>query len=434
MYTTSSFPSFVTKRSLFLFAPVPQKKAEGGPFPDGCVKYGEVRRAIIFRNGSDVPFPQKERKTYMKKNSSIRLTESAIMIAFAAVLSLVKIVDMPYGGSVTAASMLPVILIAYRYGTAWGLFTGFTASLLMLVLGMSSLSYATSGAAAFAIIMLDYIVAFTVMGLGGIFRNRVKKQSTALALGTLVVGALRYICHVISGCTVWAGVSIPDTDGLLYSLGYNAVYMVPETIITVAAAVALGSALDFRKEGLAPLRGDAGMAKRSFGAFFLLIAAAIDALFLFSSTQVENADGDVVFSVTGLAQANWLLIGMITAGALLAYFAVERLRPAILLGTGVVYAAASLIVSAVTGGEADILLIAGVLAVCVVLTMVVGRLYASAAAVTGILVAGLYLASVLLGGEGLAVYDYIILVVALLGGVVASAAIGKYLKNRKQTD
>ena len=110
------------------------------------------------------------------------------------------------------------------------------------------------------------------------------------------------------------------------------------------------------------------------------------------------------------------------------------LRPAIPLGTGVVYAAASLIVSAVTGGEADILLIAGVLAVCVVLTMVVGRLYASAAAVTGILVAGLYLASVLLGGEGLAVYDYIILVVALLGGVVASAAIGKYLKNRKQTD
>ncbi len=374
----------------------------------------------------------KERKIEMKKNASIRLTESAIMIAFAAVLSLVKIVDMPYGGSVTAASMLPVILIAYRYGTGWGLFTGFTSSLLMLVLGMSSLSYATSGAAAFAIIMLDYIVAFTVMGLGGIFRNVVKKQSTALALGTLVVCALRYLCHVISGCTVWAGVSIPDTDGLIYSLGYNAVYMVPETIITVAAAVALGSVLDFRKEGLAPLRENAGMAKRSFGAFFLLIAAAVDALFLFSSTQVENADGDVVFSITGLAQANWLLIGVITLGAVIAYFAAEKVRPAILLGTGVVYAAASLIVSGVTGGEADFLLIAGVLAVCVVLTMVVCRLYASAAAVTGLLVAGLYLASVLLGGDGLSVYDYIIMAVALVGGVVASTAIGKYVGSRKK--
>lgn len=368
----------------------------------------------------------------MKKNASVRLTESAIMIAFAAVLSLVKIVDMPYGGSVTAASMLPVILIAYRYGTGWGLFTGFTSSLLMLVLGMSSLSYATSGTAAFAIIMLDYIVAFTVMGLGGIFRNVVKKQSTALALGTLVVCALRYLCHVISGCTVWAGVSIPDTDGLIYSLGYNAVYMVPETIITVAAAVALGSVLDFRKEGLAPLRENAGMAKRSFGAFFLLIAAAVDALFLFSSTQVENADGDVVFSITGLAQANWLLIVVITLGAVIAYFAAEKLRPAILLSTGVVYAAASLIASGVTGGEADFLLIAGVLAVCVVLTMVVCRLYASAAAVTGLLVAGLYLASVLLGGDGLSVYDYIIMAVALVGGVVASTAIGKYAGSRKK--
>ena len=368
----------------------------------------------------------------MKKNSSIRLTESAIMIAFATVLSLVKIVDMPYGGSVTAASMLPVVLIAYRYGTVWGLFTGFTSSLLMLVLGMNNLSYATSGAAAFAIIMLDYIIAFTVTGLGGIFRNTVKKQSAALALGTVVVCALRYICHVISGCTVWAGVSIPDTDGLIYSLGYNAVYMVPETIITVAAAVALGSALDFRKEGLVPLRENAGMARRSFGAFFLLIAASVDALFLFSSTQVENAEGEVVFSITGLAQANWLLIGVITAGALFAYFAAEKLRPVALLGTGVVYAAASLIVSKVTGGEADLLLIAGVMAVCVVLAMVVRRLYAGAAAATGILVAGLYLASLLLGGESPAVYDYIVLAVALVGGAVASAAIGRYAgKGRK---
>ena len=53
------------------------------------------------------------------------------MLAFATVLSLIKIVDMPFGGSVTACSMLPILIIAYRYGTKWGLFTAFAASLLM---------------------------------------------------------------------------------------------------------------------------------------------------------------------------------------------------------------------------------------------------------------------------------------------------------------
>ena len=53
----------------------------------------------------------------MQTSKSIRLTESAIMLAFATVLSLIKIVDMPFGGSVTACSMLPILIIAYRYGT-----------------------------------------------------------------------------------------------------------------------------------------------------------------------------------------------------------------------------------------------------------------------------------------------------------------------------
>ena len=77
----------------------------------------------------------------MQTRKSIRLTESAIMLAFATVLSLVKIVDLPYGGSITACSMLPILLIAYRYGTAWGLFTAAAFSLLQIVTGMSSFTY-----------------------------------------------------------------------------------------------------------------------------------------------------------------------------------------------------------------------------------------------------------------------------------------------------
>ena len=97
------------------------------------------------------------------KNTKVRvLTESAIMIALSTVLSILKIAEMPYGGSVTVASALPIIIIAYRYGLKTGLFAGTVHAALQLVLGLSALSYATSWQSVVAIIMLDYIVAFAV--------------------------------------------------------------------------------------------------------------------------------------------------------------------------------------------------------------------------------------------------------------------------------
>ncbi len=204
--------------------------------------------------GGTVPFQKKGSVVYGKKRA-LRLTESAIMLAFATILSMVKLVDLPYGGSITAFSMLPILLIAYRYGTGWGLFTAFAHSLLQLLLGMNALSYATSAGAAVAIILLDYVVAFLVLGLGGIFRGKLRSQGAALAAGAILTGALRYICHVISGCTVWAGLSIPDSHALLYSLAYNATYMVPEILITVVGAVYLRRCwISAAKPSPAPLR------------------------------------------------------------------------------------------------------------------------------------------------------------------------------------
>lgn len=77
----------------------------------------------------------------------------------AFVLSFIKIIDMPYGGAVTAASMLPIIIAGYRHGLKWGLITSFTYSILQLLTGLSNVSYATSTTAMIAIILLDYIVA-----------------------------------------------------------------------------------------------------------------------------------------------------------------------------------------------------------------------------------------------------------------------------------
>ena len=106
-----------------------------------------------------------------KKNFTKRLTESAVLLALTLILSYLKLLDLPYGGSITLCSMLPPILIAYRFGLAWGFGVGFANGILQLLMGLNTLSYATSPTAAVAIILLDYIIAFSVSGFGGIFKN-----------------------------------------------------------------------------------------------------------------------------------------------------------------------------------------------------------------------------------------------------------------------
>lgn len=256
----------------------------------------------------------------MKSTRTIFMTESGIMLALAALLSVFPLAKLPYGGSITAASMLPVMLISYRRGWRWGLFTGLAFSLLELLLGLDNLSYATSQWAAIAIILLDYVFAFTVVGLGGVFRRVLPNQGAALAAGTALTCALRYLAHVVSGCTVWAGVSIPSADGLYFSLVYNATYMVPETLVTLVAAIAVSRVLDFRAEAItrAPARRalpPAALACSVLGIAALAAALVADIVLVFSSLQ--SSDG--VFDITLIAAANWPLIGILTAGGAVAF-------------------------------------------------------------------------------------------------------------------
>lgn len=185
-----------------------------------------------------------------KRANVLRLTESAIMIAFATVLSEIQIVNMPFGGSVTAFSMLPILVIAYRYGTSWGLFTGVVNGLFQMLLGMGNLKYGTNAMAVIIIILFDYIIAFGVLGLGGIFRKSIKNQGLSLAAGGLLACVLRYACHVVSGYFVWYIWAWEGYTPLAYSLAYNATYMVPETIVTVVGALLISLVLDFTNEDI----------------------------------------------------------------------------------------------------------------------------------------------------------------------------------------
>lgn len=250
------------------------------------------------------------------KRNVLRLTESAVMLALATVLSLVKLIQLPYDGSVTAASMVPLILIAYRYGCGWGVFTGFVYGLLQIVFS-SSLSYVTGLWSVAAVVLLDFGVAFAAAGLGGLFR-RLKSQPSALMCGGVTVCVVRFLCHVVSGATVWAGISIPTAAALTYSIAYNATYMLPEAIITAAAAYFLGSVLDFRSPTLVRLpkqtaNGTGWLTALAVGLVTAAVVYDVAALFPY----LQDAESGQ-FTVARLGEVAWLPMAILTGAAVLA--------------------------------------------------------------------------------------------------------------------
>lgn len=208
----------------------------------------------------------------MKKKNLYWLVESAVMIALAAVLELVAkmiIPEMPFGGQVTIVSMLPVVLVGWKYGIGKGIITGFVYSLVQMALGVKTISslilpasddYLGGIGNIILMFIFDYIVAYTVLGLGAIFKNKITNNSISLSLGAFTVLSLRYISHIISGYILygaWAewfftqdgfyswGQTIMNTYtgnalSLVYSIVYNGFYMIPEIIITTVVAVIIG--------------------------------------------------------------------------------------------------------------------------------------------------------------------------------------------------
>ncbi len=188
-----------------------------------------------------------EKTMEKRKNTSERvraLTEAGILIALAMMLSVIKFADLPYGGSVTAASMLPMLIISYRHGFKMGLFSGLVFGVLQQLISLKTISYATTWKAAVAIILLDYVMAYATTAVGTLFKKKGRGASGAILYSALLCCLLRYVCHVISGATVWAGISIPTRAALIYSFSYNATYMLPETVVLLAAAVYIVSLID----------------------------------------------------------------------------------------------------------------------------------------------------------------------------------------------
>ena len=198
----------------------------------------------------------------MKNNKTTAIVEGAIMLALAIVLSMITPFRrlLPFGGSITLVSMLPVCLYSIKHGVGRGLCVSFLFALFEFFQGVQEglFGWGLTAGMLTACILLDYFLAYTVIGLAGMFR---KKGMGGWIAGTVFALLLRYLCHFLSGVYVfastgkiWEELDFVAENKYVYSAVYNGAYMLPEIILTVVVAVILFSVRPIRNI-LAPAGG-----------------------------------------------------------------------------------------------------------------------------------------------------------------------------------
>ncbi|MDR3552058.1 MAG: energy-coupled thiamine transporter ThiT [Clostridia bacterium] len=194
------------------------------------------------------------------ESKTLRLVECALMVAISVALSyFTRFFVMPLGGSITICGMLPVLLAAYRHGIKWGLATGFVFAVIELILDIGALSgWGLTPQSLVGSLFFDYLIAFTCLGFAGIYGRGYGK----MLLGMTTAVLLRLVSHVISGAIFFASWMPKDwaksfvwyiahsahtRDSLLaftnnvwlYSVAYNALFLIPDLVICLIVASAL---------------------------------------------------------------------------------------------------------------------------------------------------------------------------------------------------
>ncbi len=195
-----------------------------------------------------------ETSTTQMRETILATAAGGMAIALSSVLSLIRLFEMPQGGSVTAASMLPVLFVTLALGPAWGIGIGVVYGILQFVLQPYSAHWAS--------VILDYPLAFGLLGLAGLMarpvaeriseRNLLRRLSAIhwpMIISAVSIGMLgRTLAHVLSGVVFYASYAQEaGQNPWIYSLVYNLSYMIPEAIITIIVLIPL--AVIFRKKG-----------------------------------------------------------------------------------------------------------------------------------------------------------------------------------------
>ena len=173
-------------------------------------------------------------KSLKQMNTTRALTESALMVALAVVLSLYAVLKLPNGGSVTIGSMIPIMLVSFKYPFGWSVAVAFVYSLIQMMSGFYAPPVGTLGYYAL-VVLLDYVVAYSVLCLAGPV-YRAFRQSwpirVRLMAAAVVCITLRFLCHYCSGIIIWGVYAPPEQPIWLYSLFYNGSYMLLEGLIS----------------------------------------------------------------------------------------------------------------------------------------------------------------------------------------------------------
>lgn len=170
-----------------------------------------------------------------KKISISQLVTSAILLALAMVLSMIKVYKLPLGGSVTLLSMLPVCMISLKYGVKWGFVCSFLYAFIQLGVDLGEvMAWGMDVRMWIGCIVFDYMLAYGILGLSGIFRN---KKTPVMLTGVGIAVAIRFISHYISGA-IFFDIWMPEqfNNPYFYSFVYNGSYMLPELIFTLIGA------------------------------------------------------------------------------------------------------------------------------------------------------------------------------------------------------
>jgi thiamine transporter len=159
------------------------------------------------------------------------LTEAAISVALSFVLGLFVLFKMPFGGSVSL-EMIPLILLSLRQGWKVGVVAGATYGLLDLAIDPFVVHPLQ--------LLLDYPLAFGVLGLAGLFKPTV----LGAILGATVAVLARFFCHFLSGVVFFASYAPDSWNPFLYSAAYNAAYLIPGLLLAIVVVLVLLKALE----------------------------------------------------------------------------------------------------------------------------------------------------------------------------------------------
>ena len=188
----------------------------------------------------------------MRNKKITILAECAVMVALAFVLSCARLGKMPLGGSITVASMLPIMLIGIKYGNAIGLGTAFVYSatqLLQAVIDNDVFPYCETFTTLVICVLFDYLFPFTVLGLSGAFMKitEIRHAEIRAYIGIVTVVIARFLSHFVTGVAIWHQWAPDGMGKYLYSFLYNGSFLSVDFLICITVAILMFRKTEIRK-------------------------------------------------------------------------------------------------------------------------------------------------------------------------------------------